>query len=396
MLTDRAHGWNHPSPHRLALSLLHTPAVGRRFPFQGWQDLGRHSFRFALAGHAGDWRAADVPSLAARFRQPPLAFVAEAPGAGHAGTRGDGGSLGRSWSFLAAEPGAQVSAVKRHEDGEEWVVRWLDPTGRGDGRITLPATVATCRPLDGCEDDPAAGEVEVAVAGRRVSASAPRHRPVTLGLTLRPPVEPLAAARHEPVVLPLSRTVVTRQGEACSGGLGRRGWAFPAELLPEALDAAGIRLELPAAGAGAAQAVACEGQRVLLPHDAWDRLWLLAASGDGEQAVAFRTPRAEHLLVVQDAFAPLSREDQAVRLAIWGWGLWRVRPGFARRAAVAWVGNHCHDRAGRDVPYQPAALFLLSLPLAPGEREVTLPNAPTVLLLAATASAGTGHVSAAF
>ena len=100
--------------------------------------------------------------------------------------------------------------------------------------------------------------------------------------------------------------------------------------------------------------------------------------------------------LVHDAFGPLAREDRAALLQVWGVGLWKVRRGFAHRAAVAWTANHCHDRAGADLPYQPAALFLVALPLGEREREVRLPHAPDVLVFAATASVGTGDVIAAW
>ena len=406
MLTERPHGWDHPGVHVMRLSLLHTPAVGRRFSFQGWQDLGRHRFRFALAGHAGDWRRADVPALAARFRHPPLAFAVTDGEADRAGAAER--PLGRSWSFLAASPGAQVTAVKRHEDGDEWVVRALDPTGSGDARLELASAVSACRALDGCEDAldgegasggdglAAAAGLATTVDGHRVAVAAPPHRPVTLGLRLAPPSATLPAVSQEPVLLPPGRPVATRNGEPCDGGVGAGGWALPAELVPGSLEVAGIRLVLRPEGAATVRATPCEGQRMLLPHGDWDRVWLLAASGDGVQRVTFRAPGRAHMRLVHDAFAPLAREDETARLQLWGVGLWKLRRGFAHRAPVVWVAGHCHDRAGADLPYQPAALYLLSLPLGPREREIELPQAPAVLLFAATASAGTGDAVAAW
>ena len=392
MLTDRPHGWDHPAVHVLRLSLLHTPDVGRRFSFQGWQDLGRHRFRTGLAGHAGDWRRADVPSLAARFRQPPMAFVVD-----RSGWRGDR-TLGRSWSFLAAPPGLHVTAVKEHEEHGEWVVRALDPTGTGGGRLELPAPAAGCRPLDGCEDamDEATPGATARADGSAVELAAPPHRPVTLGLRLAPAPITLPPPAQEQVLLPAGRLVATRNGEPCAGGIGPRGWALPAELVPDTLEVSGIRFLLRADG-GAVRATPCaDGARLLLPHADWDRVWLLVASGEGPRRLAFRTAFHEHVRTVHDAFGPLAREDQTRRLQFWGVGLWKLRRGFAHRAAVAWTANHCHDGSGADLPYQPAALFLVSLPLGEREREVGLPQAPGVLVFAATASAGTGDALAAW
>lgn len=399
MLADRPHGWDHPGVHVMRMSLLHTPDVGRRFSFQGWQDLGRHRFRLGLAGHAGDWRKADVPLLASRFRHPPLAFVVAAGWGVEPSKGGSDAPLGRSWSFLAAAPGSHVTTVKQHEDGGEWVVRTLDPTGAGGGALELAAAVTDFRVLDGCEDavdrDSPAAEVRAATGGLDVVAAP--HRPVTLALRLAPPPVALATPAQEPVALPGRIVVATRNGEPGEGGIGPRGWALPAELVPDALEVSGIRFTLRAEAHGPVLATPCEeGQRLLLPHADWDRVWLLVASGDGPRRLTFETAWRKHVRLVHDAFGPLAREDETRRLQAWGVGLWKLRRGFAHRAAVAWTANHCHDRSGADLPYQPAALFLLSLPMGGRERELRLPHAPGVYVFAATASEGTGDAIAAW
>jgi alpha-mannosidase len=380
LLTERPHGWDHPDERTLRLTLLHTPAVGRRFPHQGWQDLGSHRFRFALAGHRDDWRAADVPALAARFRHPPLAFVADR-------TRGP---LGRSWSFLAADAGAGAVTVKRREEGEGWVVRLLDPTGRGGARrLRFAAATRAVERLDGGEQPLAEA---VLTSGRReVVVDAPPHRPVTLGVTLAPPapgLEPLASA---PLALPRDRAAVTANGVRCRHGIGKRRRALPAELFPATLEIGGVPFALAASTADA-HALAPAGQRLSLPAGDWDRLWMVVAAGGGARELVVRIGEVERGVEVPDAFAPLAQEDRVQRLALGGVGLWRVRPGGVREAAVVWVADHCHDVRGRDLPYRPAALFAVSLALPAGAREVHLGSTPGALLFAATATAGGVHV----
>lgn len=392
LLTDRAGGWDRPAGNVLRRTLVRTPATGRRFPHQGFQDLGDHRWSLALAAHGGDWRAGEVPALGERFRNPPCAFVVEP----------SPGTLGRAWSFLAVE-GGELTALKEHEDGGEWVVRVLDPTGRGGrARLTFAAEVERCRSLDGCEDPLDGGTSEPRTSAPTTVAAGPLvdvdrgapHRPSTLGVRLTPPPELLAGPRFAWVELPLDRSVVTRQGERCPHGLGRRRLAFPAELWPASLEVEGTPFRLGPGGADSTQALALGGRRLRLPAGAWERLWLLVAAGDGERRTTLRIAESDVEILVPSAVAPLAREDQAVRLGLGRFALWTVRRGFRRQGTVAWSVDHGHDRHGRDVPYMPLLLFALSLALSEGASDVALPIAPDALVFAATTTTGGGDARA--
>ncbi|HEV8241991.1 MAG TPA: glycoside hydrolase family 38 C-terminal domain-containing protein [Thermoanaerobaculia bacterium] len=377
LLTDRAGGWDHPMKHVLRRTLVRTPAVGRRFRHQGFQDLGRHRWELRLASHRGDWRAGDVPAMAEGMRHPPASFVVEA----------SNGPLGRSWSFLEVE-GGEVAALKEHEDGGEWVLRLFDPCGRGGrARVTFAAAVESSRELDGCEDSAPALDVE-----------RPAFRPTTHAVRLSPPREAPPSPRFASVELPFDRTVVTRSGEPSAHGLGRRGLCFPAELWPARVEVEGTPFALAAAGAQGRQAVACRGQRLPLPAGDWQRLWLLVAAGDAEVRVELAVGAAAKIstpVVVPSAVAPLACEDQASGFGFGPLALWRVRPGFHREGAVAWTVDHAHDRQGRDVAYTPLSLFAVDLAIAPGTSELLLPDAPEVFVFALSLAAGAGWATLA-
>jgi len=99
------YGSDKPSDNVLRLTLLYTPGIGiQEYREQGRQDWGRHSFSYGLAGHAGDWRAADSRWLAQRQDQPLQAFEVSR----HAGPLGHGFSLIHSSSAEVA-----IQAVKR-------------------------------------------------------------------------------------------------------------------------------------------------------------------------------------------------------------------------------------------------------------------------------------------
>jgi alpha-mannosidase len=387
MLTDRAHGWDHPLPHVLRLTLLRTPATGRRFPHQSFQDLGDHHFRFAIAGHAGSWSAAGVPALAQRFRHRALPFVTEA----------SAGPLGREWSFLEVEGDAELAALKEHEENRgEWVVRLLDPAGRGgDARLRVPGTVEAVREVDGCEDERPVGADEAAITVDPIAVTVPLrpHRPRAVALRVSPPQHALLAPRSTVVPLPHDRRAATRRGEPSGEALARR-IALPDELLPRCVKlGGGIRFELAERGAPA-NATACDGQRVPLPAGEWEHLWLLLANGGDATSLQIGDRTAP--LELPSSLEPLARPDRVRRFGLGPWALWSVRPGHVIEAPVAWVAGHCHDASGADLPYRQAALFAVSIPLLSGTRAVDLPLAPQVLVFAATATLGAGQATSAW
>ncbi|MDC7232402.1 MAG: glycoside hydrolase family 38 C-terminal domain-containing protein, partial [Spirochaetales bacterium] len=76
ILEDSKYGYDHPAADTLRMTLLYTPGLKRSDPFrdQSSQDRGRHTIRYALYGHPGDWRqGSDVQ--ARRFNQPVRPFL---------------------------------------------------------------------------------------------------------------------------------------------------------------------------------------------------------------------------------------------------------------------------------------------------------------------------------
>ncbi len=97
---------------------------------KGSQCLGTHRFRYAIFPHAGNWEQGKVWQAAEQFN---LAFQACQLGPTQHGTE----PLAKS--FLEVEPeGLHVSAVKRSEDGNGWVVRIFNPYNNARlGRLRL-------------------------------------------------------------------------------------------------------------------------------------------------------------------------------------------------------------------------------------------------------------------
>src|SRR6185437_11673451 len=90
VLTDCKNGSDKPNDHTIRLTLIRTPGVRGGYADQGTQDLGHHEFVFGIAGHAGDWRAAQTDWQGYRLNEPLIAFET----AHHAG------GLGKELSLL--------------------------------------------------------------------------------------------------------------------------------------------------------------------------------------------------------------------------------------------------------------------------------------------------------
>ena len=99
------------------------------------QGLGRRVFEYALVPHAGTWSADDafVLQQTAAYESPLRSTVTD--------QRAGGGLLPEEWSFVRVEPaGVMVSALKRSQDGEAFILRLCNPLAREVGvEITLAA-----------------------------------------------------------------------------------------------------------------------------------------------------------------------------------------------------------------------------------------------------------------
>lgn len=86
---------------------------------KGSQCLGRNTYHYAIMPHQGDWVQANVWAAAERFN---LAFHASQIGPSKHGTEPT------TKSFLEIRPEKlHVSAIKRSESGEGWIVRLFNP-----------------------------------------------------------------------------------------------------------------------------------------------------------------------------------------------------------------------------------------------------------------------------
>src|SRR5207253_9426843 len=89
------------------------------------------------------------------------------------------------------------------------------------------------------------------------------------------------------VALPYDLSVTSNDGAKSSPGFDSAGRALPAEMLPRGLEYDGIRFQFGPATKGTANAALAKGQTITLPRGVFNRVYLVAASSDGDQTGTF-------------------------------------------------------------------------------------------------------------
>ena len=216
-------------------------------------------------------------------------------------------------------------------------------------------------------------------------------------MKLAAPPSKLAPPHWEPVPLSCDRSVASRDNAKAAPGFDAAGRSLPAEMLPAEIPYAGIRFRL--APADGPNAVVARGQTVSLPAGPFTRLYVLAASADGDQKATFRVGDKPVALTIQDWTGYIGQWDNRTWKKIgelprrrpgvppWPQTLLEytgLMPGFIKRAPVAWFASHRHTADGANEPYAYSYLFAYSVQMPPNARTLTLPDNDKIRVLAVT------------
>jgi alpha-mannosidase len=425
ILTDAKNASDKLNDNTLRLTLMRTPGTRGSYIDQGTQDWGHHEFAFGLAGHAGDWRQGETDWQAYRLNEPLMVFA----------TSPHPGSLGKNLSILnVSSERVRLMALKKAEDGDETIVRLVETSGapQADVSIGFAVPVTAAREVNGQEQ--ALGPAAIR-DGKLVTAFA-AYQPRTFAVKLAPPTTRTSEPAWKPVPLAYDAAVATADGKPAEGCFdcdlaeeeAPQGGALPAEMLPTDLAYAGIHFQLAPTGKGKANAVTARGQTVKLPGGSYTRLYLLAASYNGDQPATFLVGSKPVTFTIQDwsgyigqwdyrtvqprqVERPLPPEpapndhggqaerDRRIRAYVKEHGpiieteldYTGLRPGFIKRAPVAWFASHRHAPDGTNLPYSYAYLFACEIALPPGTSTLTLPTNEKIRILSATVAEEPGE-----
>jgi alpha-mannosidase len=376
ILADCKNGSDKPNDHTIRLTLVRTPGTRGGYADQGTQDIGHHEFVYGIAGHAGGWRESQTDWQAQRLNAPLIAFQASQ----HAGV------LGKEFSVLkVSNPRIRVLALKKAEQSDEIVVRLVELEGRPqrDVKISFNTAIVSAREVNGQEQPIASTPVRDGALVTSFSAYQPR----TFAVKLAAAPTKVASVHSAPVALHYDLATASNDGTPTMGGFDGKGNALPAEMLPEQITFNDVQFRLAAAKTGSPNAVVAKGQAIDLPEGPYNRVYVLAASADGDQKAAFEVGKKKVELNIQNWGGFIGQWDDRQ----WSskdttnddYGkMTGIKPGYIKRADLAWYCSHHHNAAGENVPYAYSYLFAYSIDLPPGVKTIKLPDNDKIRILA--------------
>ena len=362
VLNDCKYGWDKPADNTIRLTLIHTPSTQKRYTHQNDLDLGVNHFTYSIVGHNGTDRSAAV-AASEQLNMPLVAYVAPK----HAG------ALGRTFSMLeTSTPQIGVRALKKAEDGDGYIVRCYELTGKPveNARITFPAQILSAEECNGIEEKIGAAETD----GRSLLVSAGKFAPKTYRVRLAAPAQKSAfEVNSAPVTLPYNTVAFTTDEFYTYYRFDNQRGSFAAELIPAELTCNGVRFMM--GEENVKDAVTCRNQEIELPEGDYKKLYMLVAASDKECEAVFKVGDSE-----QAVYVPLWKGFYGQ----WGWR--GHSEALLKDATIAHVGTHRHQGDVGNLPYDFSYMYMVSLDIPEGARTVTLPENKNVAVFAMTAS----------
>jgi alpha-mannosidase len=273
----------------------------------------------------------------------------------------------------------------------------LDGRPQQNVRVSFAAPVSAAHEVNGQEQPTGAATVTDGALVTSFSAYQPR----TFAVKLAAAPTKVNSVRSVPLKLRYDLATASNDGTKSTQGFDGKGNALPAEMLPSQIQFDGLEFQLAPAKTGVPNALAAKGQTIELPAGNYNRLYLLAASMDGDQKAAFETGRKRLELNIQDWSGFIGQWDDrqwiAKEVTSPASGgrpartvhddyaeMTGIKPGYIKRAHLAWYCSHHHNAAGENVPYSYSYLFGYAVDLEPGAKTIKLPDNPKIRILAIT------------
>ena len=418
VLTDVKNGSDKRDDNTIRLTLLRTPGApqpgpGGNFPDQLNQDWGHHEILYGLAGHPGDWRRDNTDWQAYRLSTPLVGFA----------TVRHAGALGRRFSLVSIDnPRIRILALKKSELSDEIILRMVELDGKSERavKVKFAGPIVAAREVNGQELPVGPANLSDGI----LEASFKPYQPRTFALRLGSPPAQASAVESQPVRLNYDLATASNDDTESVGGFDRKGNALPAEMLPSELNFNGVEFHLAPAKTGKPNAIAARGQSISLPAGNFNRVYILAASSDGDQKASFLAggqssqfniedwggfigqwdtrlwkPAPDTVMAGNPPHPVPLRKDWAVSAnhSTWRDATFAASPwwsprypedylglahGYIKPAALAWYASHYHTSAGRNEPYAYSYLFAYSMELPPHVTTLTLPKNDNIRILA--------------
>ncbi len=381
LIEDSKYGYDRPREDTLRMTLLYTPAIWH-LPLTGCldqksQDWGRHTIRYALYAHQGDWRGTD--RQARRFNQPVRAFTISG--------KCESGSRGHLSLLNISTPQVGLMAIKAAEDGRGIIIRLYERYGRdASGTLELISPILKAEAVNGLEE----GISDAIYRENRLQVTLPADGMKSYRVVFADQRQGLETEQVQ-LSLPWNDKLFSTNGEKGDG-------LFPLEQLPGIVEAGSVRYRL---GKGEKKDVlACCGQDLELPLN--HKLLYLLAGADNDCV--------ETVIWLDGTGREISHSELRVPamtgfIGQWDQRVWKRKPrhhlklrrdyawlnrcvgvesGYVKRQRLEWYSTHTH-RDGLDQPYRFGYMFTIVLEVPQQAVKVRLPDENKIKIFAITA-----------
>ncbi len=396
VMCDSKYGSDKPDDGTVRLTLLYTPGVRGGYPDQATQDIGRHHITYAVQGHTGDWRKEHSYAQAAQLNQPLVPFR----------TAAHSGGIGKTLSLVqVSDPRVSVSALKKAEDSNEVIVRLREHSGESvrGVRVSGGAPLLEAREVDGQERPLGGATVRDGALVTDIHGYGLRAFAVKLA-----DVKSVVSTRSAPLALDFDTDAISANANRADGAMTAGKESYPAEQIPQSLEIDGVSFKLGSGkDAGTKNALTAHGQEIKLPAGTFNRVYVLAASSDGDVTADWKVGSKTQSATVEDWGGYVGQWDRRewpgdVNDPRYPWGSHEpigLTPGFVKQGEIGWYVSHHHTPAdgGSDALYRYCYMFKVGLDVPAGATSITLPNDSRIKVFAVTAAnqPGAGAVPAA-
>jgi alpha-mannosidase len=278
-------------------------------------------------------------------------------------------------------------------------------------RLNFAGPIVAAREINGQEQPVGPATID---GGALVTSFSP-YQPRTFAVKLASANAKAPPTQAYPLLLNYEMSVASRPNRPADGSFdwapnsqgASQGRALPAELLPpdSVIRFGRIPFILGATNSGSPNAILAHGQTIGFPARKLNRVYLLAAAANGDQKGAFRVGDKAVDLTIQDWTGFVGQWDDRIwkvteeqiappansppgtrsRTRINPYGeMLEIRPGFIKRADIAWFASHRHATDGSNEAYAYSYLFAYAIDLPAGARTLVLPDNERIRILAIT------------
>ena len=381
ILEDSKFGSDKPNDNTLRLTLLYTPArrwFAPAFWDQVCQDWGKHTIKYAIYSHKGNWAEANSDMQGLRFNQPLFPFS----------TKSSPGVLGKSFSLLnLSTDNSVVSAVKlSEEDKDTMIIRMIENSGKGCKKINLHLQdeIIDAWEVNGQEIKKGRAKyyenkLETDLSSFQIKAFAIKPSLIELKNDV---------GDVKPVDIPYNTKIFTRNGENPELEI-----SFPQELIPGRVDSGDIFFQINKNGN---DTLICSEEKLKISNQSHNRLSLLVSAledtiacftftGKNEKTVEVSIQSVTEFVGQYDTRIWKRKSRQEKRDYVWRIKCTGVKPGFIKRQEIAYYTTHMHSH-GKDLPYQFGYMFRIDMDIPDGADGIKVCDNNKVMIFAATLS----------